>query len=64
MGIVTQYVRKLIAKQVNDNGLVVWYDPDGAYSEAVKALDLPDTTVLCYEGSFVRLRWELSLIHI
>ncbi len=60
MGIVSEYVRNLIAKQVDDNGLVVWYDPDGAYSEAVEVLDLPDTTVLRYEGSFVRLRWEID----
>lgn len=60
MGIVTQYVRKLIAKQVNDNGLVVWYDPDGAYSKEVERLELPDTAVLRYEGSFVRLRWEID----
>jgi hypothetical protein len=60
MGIVSEYVRNLIAKQVDDNGLVVWYDPDGAYSEAVEGLELPDTTVLRYEGSFVRLRWEID----
>ncbi len=33
-GIVTKYLISLIAKQVNDNGLVVWYDPDGAYAAA------------------------------
>jgi len=43
MGIVSEYIRSLIAKQVNDNGLVVWYDPDGAYAAALPALDLPDT---------------------
>ncbi len=31
MGIVSEYIRNLIAKQVNDNGIVVWYDPEGAY---------------------------------
>lgn len=41
MSIVTEYVRNLIAKQVDDNGLVIWYDPDGAYADAVEALDLP-----------------------
>jgi len=38
MGIVSEYVRNLIAKQVDDNGLVVLYDPDGAYSELDKDL--------------------------
>jgi len=60
MGIVSEYIRNLIAKHVDDNGIVVWYDPDVAYSQAVEALDLPDTSVLCYEGSFIRLRWEID----
>ncbi|MFH1922828.1 MAG: PglZ domain-containing protein [Planctomycetota bacterium] len=60
MTIVTQFIRNLIAKQVDDNGIVVWYDPEGDYSGVVEALDLPDTTILRYEGSFVRLRWEID----
>ena len=60
MGIVTEHICNLIAKQVDDNGLVVWYDPDGTYWEAIEARDLPDTTVIRYEGSFVRLRWEID----
>ena len=56
MGIVSEYIRNLIAKQVDDNGLVVLYNPDGAYSEAVDVLDLPETTVLRYKGSFERRR--------
>ncbi|MDI3500129.1 MAG: hypothetical protein PWP50_1173 [Synergistaceae bacterium] len=59
-GVVTEHLIGLIAKQVDDNGLVVWYDPDAAYSEVVRALELPDTTVLRYEGSFIRLRWEID----
>jgi hypothetical protein len=31
-GIVTEYLIILIAKQVKDNGLVVWYDPEKVYS--------------------------------
>lgn len=46
MGIVSEYIRNLIVKQVDDNGIVVWYDPDGAYAEAVEALDLPDTSLV------------------
>jgi len=60
MGIVTEYIRNLIAKQVDDNGLVVWYDPDGIYSEVVEETDLPNTTVICYKDSFVYLRWEID----
>jgi len=42
--VVTDYLVSLIAKQVDDNGIVVWYDPDGTYSEAVNVLDLPQTS--------------------
>ena len=59
-GLVTKHLCNLIAKQVDDNGLVVLYDPDGAYSEVVEAFDLPDTTVLRYEGGFIRLRCEID----
>ena len=27
MGIVSKYIHNLIAKQLNDNGIVVWSDP-------------------------------------
>jgi len=59
-GIVTKYLMSLIAKQVDDNGLVVWYDPDRNYTDVVKKLKLPDTEVICYEGSFIQLRWEID----
>jgi hypothetical protein len=48
-----EYVRNLIAKQVDNNGLVVLYDSDYACPEAAEALDLPATTVIHYDGSFV-----------
>jgi hypothetical protein len=30
MAVVTEYLYQLIAKQVEDRGLVVWYDPEQA----------------------------------
>lgn len=64
LGIVTEHLISLIAKQVSDNGLVVWYDPDGVYTDAVAALDPPNTTVLRYTDSFLRLRWEIDQKHL
>jgi hypothetical protein len=32
-GFVTEHRVSLIAKQVEDHGLVVWYDPEGQYRE-------------------------------
>jgi hypothetical protein len=59
-GLVTGYLFGLIAKQVEDHGLVVWYDPDGVYAQAAGSLALPDTTVLRYERSFIELRWRID----
>ncbi|OGR24138.1 MAG: hypothetical protein A2139_12160 [Desulfobacca sp. RBG_16_60_12] len=59
--IVTDHLVGLIAKQVDDHGLVVWYDPEGIYAQAAETVDLSDTTVLCYEGSFIDLRWRIDL---
>ena len=39
---------------------MVWYNPEDTYSEVGKGLDLPDTTVLRYGGSFIQLRWEID----
>ncbi len=33
-GTVTAYLVQLLAKQVDENGLVVWYDPEHAYGAA------------------------------
>jgi hypothetical protein len=53
---VTRLLFDLIQKQVDDKGLVVWYDPEQAYGNVVTELSLPGTTVLKYDGSFLQLR--------
>jgi hypothetical protein len=55
-GIVTENLIQLIAKQVDERGLVVWYDPDQAYGSVVAELTIPNTTVACFDGSFFKLR--------
>ncbi len=40
-GVVTKYVFDLIAKQVEDHRLVVWYDPEQVYSTVAEELKLP-----------------------
>src|SRR5262249_25399238 len=49
-----------IAKQVEDHGLVVWYDPEGHYREVSRALTLDRATVACYEDSFFALRHRID----
>ncbi|MBW1912131.1 MAG: hypothetical protein JRI43_02955 [Deltaproteobacteria bacterium] len=54
MGIVSEYLFNLIAKQVDDNGLVVWYDPDGAYAEAVLERFTFDACIIfCLSGEII-----------
>lgn len=60
MAVVTELLTQLIAKQVDEKGLVVWYDPEQAYGSAAAELTLPDTTVARYEGSFLKLRKEID----
>lgn len=60
MAVVTEYLTQLIAKQVEDKGLVVWYDPEQAYGSIAETLTLPNTTVARYEGSFFQLRQDID----
>src|SRR6266478_8810902 len=60
MGVVTEFLVQLIAKQVDEKGLVVWYDPEQVYGAAAKELSLPNTTVARYDGSFLKLRKEID----
>ena len=60
MGAVTESLVQLIAKQVDEKGLVVWYDPEHAYVEVAEELSLPNTSIARYDGSFLRLRKEID----
>ncbi len=60
MGRVTDYVLSLVQKQVEDRGIVVWYDPDLAYREVATNLSLPGVALLRFEGSFFALREQLE----
>jgi hypothetical protein len=60
MAVVTEYLQQLIAKQVDEKGLVVWYDPEQAYGSAAAGLKLFKTTMVSYEGSFFKLRKEID----
>src|SRR5271157_4467877 len=59
-GLVTQALWQQVAKQVEDHGLVVWYDPEGHYASVASRLSIAKTTVVCYNGSFLQLRREIG----
>jgi hypothetical protein len=60
MPVVTDALVQLIAKQVDEKRLVVWYDPEQAFGNVAVDLTLPKTTVARYDGSFLRLRKEVD----
>jgi hypothetical protein len=60
MAVVTDSLVQLIAKQVDEKGLVVWYDPEQSYVAAAAELSLPNATVARYDGSFLKLRKEID----
>ena len=60
MGIVSEHLVGLIAKQVEERSLVVWYDPGADYKPLAERLEIPGTTIACYDGSFLKLRREID----
>ena len=59
-GLVTEAVRQLITKQIDDHSLVVWYDSEGHYRTVARDFNLPKTTIALYDGSFLQLRREID----
>ncbi len=60
MGIVSEHLVGLIAKQVEERSLVVWYDPGADYRAVAEGLEIPGAAVARYEGSFFKLRREIN----
>jgi PglZ domain len=60
MGIVTDYVIKLVQQQIDKKGVVLWCDPLGVYAGLTEHLELPDTRLAIYRGSFLALRREVD----
>src|SRR5258707_4863870 len=62
MGIVSDYLRDLIIRQVSEKGIVVWFDPERHYQQFTQTLAIPDTTIACYKGSFFALRYQVDAL--
>ncbi|RLB01675.1 MAG: hypothetical protein DRG59_13795, partial [Deltaproteobacteria bacterium] len=60
MGKIYEHIVNLVTKQIQDHGIVVWYDPEEAYVDFVKGLDIPDTRVISFSGSFFGLRAQIE----
>jgi len=60
-GKVSGHLLDTIRKQINQNGIVVWYDPQGHYEsflDLLPAEELPGIPVERYDGSFLALRYR------
>ncbi|RMF99595.1 MAG: hypothetical protein D6741_08230, partial [Planctomycetota bacterium] len=60
MGKVTDELLRLVNKQLDDHGIVVWYDPERAYTQVVKQLADAGTDVHSLDKSLFELRHRLE----
>jgi len=51
MGKIAEYLGDLIKKQVKGSGIVIWYDPEEKYREAVDRIQT-GAQVFKFKGSF------------
>jgi len=56
--LVKNYIEKLIKKQIEEHGIVVWYDPDGCYRSMINEIDWVDVPLIKYEGSYYDVRFK------
>ena len=59
MGAVTDYLIELVQKNLDNSGVVVWYDPKNQYRDVVEKLK-EDVPVLFYDGSYFEIRYNLE----
>ena len=56
MGPVKQYLTSVISKQIDERGIVLWFDPEHNYGDFAGSLELPNTHVAQFNDSFFALR--------
>lgn len=60
MSEVVNFLTRMINRHLSRYGIVIWYDPQSVYRELVDQLPLENTPIFKYDGSFIRLRYELE----
>jgi len=60
MSKIAQHLSKIISEHCQENGIVVWYDPDSIYLPLLPQLVLPDIPLFQYHGSFFKLRYQIE----
>ena len=56
--LVKNYIEKLIKKQIEEHGIVVWYDPDGCYRSTISEINWVNVPLIKYEGSYYDVRFK------
>lgn len=59
MGRITDYLTAVLRRHLDQNGIVVWYDPPGHFQEIISELEL-NAPVIPYQGSFFELRSQIE----
>jgi len=60
MGKITEEVLGLIKRQIDERGIVVWYDPEKVFSRLLPQLSFGDVPVVSYDDGFFRLREKIE----
>jgi hypothetical protein len=55
-------VDEILTKKIRKYGVVVWYDPAGAFRELANGLSIERVQVVCLKGSYYRLRHEAEVV--
>ena len=58
--LIKNYIKQLIKKQVEEYGIVVWYDPDGCYGSMVSEINWTNIPLIKYEGSYYDVRFKVE----
>ena len=59
MGKLADYITDLLNRQIKDYGIIVWYDPEGQYTQAIDSIK-SDAQLFKFNGSFFELKHELD----
>ena len=60
MGKITEEILALIKRQIDERGIVVWYDPERVFSRLLPQLSFGDVPVVSYDDGFFKLREKIE----
>lgn len=58
--LIKNYIEQLIKKQVEEHGVVVWYDPDSCYGSMVSEINWTNVPLIKYEDSYYDVRFKVE----